>query len=67
MTEFCELANKTVKTSIGFDIVSRGFGFYETIASIVLMGIGMALGVEVLHQSNTGNYGVAVVYLVKIS
>ena len=48
-------------------MVSRGFGFYETIASILLMAAGMAMGVEVLHHTNAGHYGEAVVYLTKIS
>ena len=31
------------------------------------MATGMAMGVEVLHHTNTGHYGVAIVYLIKIS
>ena len=31
------------------------------------MAAGMALGVEVLHNTNAGHYGVAVLYLIKIS
>lgn len=43
--QFSHIVNKSSKASIGFDMVSRGFGFYETVNSIVLMILGMVMGV----------------------
>ena len=58
--------DQQVKSSIGFDMVSRGFGFYETIFSIILMMAGMFLGIAVINHNNVGHYGVAVLYLIGI-
>jgi len=65
--QFAEMLNRSIRSSLAFDLVSRGFGFYETIASIFLMAAGMVLGIHVLHQTNTGHYGVAVLYLITVS
>ena len=47
-------------------MVSRGFAFYESIFSIPLMTAGMVMGIHVLHHTNTGYYGVAVLCLIHI-
>jgi ATP-binding cassette, subfamily C (CFTR/MRP), member 4 len=67
MQEFSELINRSSKSAIGFDIVARGFGFYETILSIVLMLVGMMMGVSISNPDNSGLYGVAVIYLIAVS
>lgn len=48
LQQFSHIINRASRASIGFDMVSRGFGFYETIGSIVLMFFGMVLGVASL-------------------
>ena len=40
--------NRSIKAGIAFDVVSRGFGFYEGIAATALMAAGMWLGIELL-------------------
>ena len=59
--------NESSRAIIGFDVVSRGFGFYETVISIFLMFAGMIMGIALVSNSGSGLYGVAVVYLVTIS
>jgi hypothetical protein len=61
--QFSEIMNKSTKAAISFDMVSRGFGFYETIFGIALMFIGMSIGVSQSNPSNSGLYGVAVIFL----
>jgi hypothetical protein len=55
--------NKSTKAAISFDMVSRGFGFYETVIGLVLMFIGMNIGVSQSNPSNSGLYGVTVIFL----
>lgn len=38
--------NRSTKAAISFDLVSRGFGFYEAFIGLVLMFIGMNIGVS---------------------
>jgi uncharacterized membrane protein len=48
-------------------MVSRGFGFYETITTIFLMMAGMLMGISQITAANSGLYGVTIVYLITIS
>jgi ATP-binding cassette, subfamily C (CFTR/MRP), member 4 len=66
MKEFSTLVDKSIKASIAFDQVSRGFGFYEAIAALFLMAAGMWVGIEVLPPYQTANYGVAVLFFISI-
>jgi len=50
-----------------FDLVSRGFGFYETLTCIVLMLAGMILGIVQSSPENNGSYGIIVLYLIAMS
>ena len=59
--------NTSTKCAIGFDMVSRGFGFYETITATILMFIGMMMGIGLITTENSGLYGVSIVYLITIS
>ena len=67
LQKFSEIINESSRAIIGFDVVSRGFGFYETVISIFLMFAGMIMGIALVSNSGSGLYGVAVVYLVTIS
>ena len=67
LQRFSKIINDSTKAIIGFDVVSRGFGFYETLISICLMFAGMIMGIALVSNSGSGLYGVAVVYLVTIS
>ena len=58
--------NRSIKSGIAFDQVSRGFGFYEGIIATILMAIGMWLGIELLPPNLTSRYGVAVLFLIQI-
>ena len=40
--------NKSTKCAIGFDVIARGFGFYETIIATILMFIGMMMGISMI-------------------
>lgn len=52
---------------IAFDVVSRGFGLYETVINITLMFVGMMVGIYQSTTDNSGLYGVTVIYLVSFS
>ena len=45
-------------------MVSRGFGFYSTIISIVLMLLGMIIGANQSSPATAGLYGVIIVQLI---
>jgi uncharacterized membrane protein len=45
MQKFSEIMNRSTIAVISFEMVSKGFGFYETVFSIVLMWVGMFLGI----------------------
>ena len=64
--QFSTIMNTSTKCAIGFDMVSRGFGFYETITATILMFIGMMMGIGLISNENSGLYGATVVYLVTI-
>ena len=59
--------NTSTRCATGFDIVSRGFGFYEAITSTILMFIGMMMGISMINAESKGLYGVTIVYLITIS
>ena len=46
--EFSDLMNESSKAIIGFDVASRGFGFYEAIIGIVLMFTGLFMGIGLI-------------------
>lgn len=47
LSKFTRIVNNSTKSSVAFDVVSRGFGFYTFILSgVVLMGIGMEIGIH---------------------
>ncbi len=58
------LINQSSKASIAFDVISRGFGYYETVIALVLMFIGVMVGVYQSQTANSGLYGVSVIYLI---
>ena len=59
--------NTSSKAIIGFDVSSRGFAFYETIVSIILMLAGMMMGISLISREESSLYGVTTVYLITIS
>lgn len=65
--QFSKIVNRSTKALVAFDVVSRGFGFYETIINICLMFIGMMVGIYQSSTENSGLYGVTVIYLVSFS
>ena len=52
---------------MGFDVVSRGFAFYETIIGIILMTAGLYMGINLIDAEDTSLYGVTAVYLITVS
>jgi uncharacterized membrane protein len=64
INQFSNTINKSTKASITFDVVSRGFGFYQTVIALLLMFIGFMIGVYQSQSSNSGLYGVSVIYLI---
>ena len=58
--------NNSSKAIIGFDVCSRGFAFYETIISILLMLAGLMMGISLIDAEDSGLYGVTAVYLITI-
>jgi hypothetical protein len=59
--------NGSSKAIIGFDVTSRGFGFYEAIIGILLMFSGLYMGIGLISAEDAGLYGVTAVFLVTIS
>jgi hypothetical protein len=48
-------------------MVSRGFGFYESLFSLLLLFLGMILGIVKSSPSNSGFYGIIVLYLIIVA
>jgi F0F1-type ATP synthase assembly protein I len=44
-------------------MVSRGFGFYSTLIGMALMLVGMTVGINQSTTTNSGLYGVIIIYL----
>lgn len=44
-------------------MISRGFGFYSALIGLVLTLVGMAVGVSQSTTTNSGLYGVIIIYL----
>ena len=59
--------NNSSQAIIGFDVSSRGFAFYETIVSIILMLAGLMMGINLIAAEDSELYGVTAVYLITIS
>lgn len=59
--------NRSSKAIMGFDVASRGFAFYETIISLLLMLAGLMMGINLIDAEDAGLYGVTAVYLITIS
>lgn len=59
--------NRSTKAAISFDLVSRGFGFYEAFIGLVLMFIGINIGVSQCNSTNNGLFAVTVIFLVNFS
>ena len=47
-----------------FDIVSRGFGYYVSLISLVLFAIGLQVGIFEVNKEIPGYYGVSIIFLV---
>lgn len=54
--------NRSTKAAISFDLVSRGFGFFESIFGLVLMFVGMNIGVSQCSSTSSGLFGVTVIF-----
>ena len=63
LQQFSSLVNKSARTAISFDVVSRGFAFYESVLMILFVLVGMVLGVSIALEHELGLYGVIVLYL----
>ena len=65
--KFGSIINKSTKATIGYDLVSRGFGYYQTLISNILLAIGVLMGVAIINTQDKGLLGITIVYLVLIS
>ena len=64
INKLSNIINESSKANIAFDIISRGFGFYETVIALALMFIGGMVGVYQSQSSSSQLYGVSVIYLI---
>ena len=65
--EFSIRVNNSTKSTFAYDISSQGYAFYQTIATIILLFLGMILGVIFLQFINKDLYAVSVIYLIQVS
>ena len=65
--EFSSIINNSTKALVGFNGVSRGFAFYETIFGILLMTATLMMGISLIDSDDASLYGVTAVYLITIS
>jgi ATP-binding cassette, subfamily C (CFTR/MRP), member 4 len=43
--KICHIINKSTQATIGFEMVSAAYGFYETLIAIVLIAVGIVMGI----------------------
>ena len=63
LQQFAQTMNRSTKAAISFDLVSRGFGFYEAFIGLVLIFVGMNIGVSQAGSTGNGLFGVTVIFL----
>lgn len=61
--QFSQIMNRSTKAAISFDLVSRGFGFYEAFIGLVLIFVGMNIGVSQSGSTSNGLFGVSLIFL----
>jgi len=59
--------NKATKSYIGYDLISRAFGFYSTIFAILMFYVGTIISIQAMDSENIGYFCVTVVYLVPLT
>jgi ATP-binding cassette subfamily C (CFTR/MRP) protein 4 len=65
--DLSNIINNCIKSSVSFDMVSRGFGFTASVIGLCLMCIGLMIGIRKVNQDNFGLYGVTIIFLLGFS
>ena len=67
MQQFSEIVNKSIKATFAFEIAARGFGFLQEVIMLVLFLAGTIIGLVSIPPSESGLFGVVVLYLVTVA
>lgn len=58
--------NKSTRTSISSDVISKGFGLLQSFLAICLIVASMFFGIHQSNPQNSKYYGVTVIYLITL-
>jgi hypothetical protein len=65
--QLASLINDSVRSSLSYSLVTRGFTFYETVISIVLMCVAVFVGISQSTAATASLYGIIIIYLFEFS
>lgn len=66
LQEFSTIINDSSKATIAYDITSRGFGYYASLMSLLLMLFGLMFGITFSTSDNNRLFLISVIYLTMI-
>ena len=66
MQQFSENINSITKSGIAYEMMMRGFGFFDSFILMLLLVLGMYLGVAFTSPNQSGLFAITILYLVSI-